>query len=61
MLIVKSLGPFILALFTVRCGALTPLLLKFELEYDNVLHRTANNTEYKLTYTICTVRTSAIR
>ena len=34
---------------TVRCGTLTHVPLKFELEYDNAPHRTANNAEYELT------------
>ena len=38
------------ALFAVRCGALTRVTLKFELEYDNTPHRTANNVEYELTF-----------
>ena len=37
-------------LFTVRCGALTHVPLKGELEYDNAPHRTANNAEYELTF-----------
>ena len=37
------------ALFTVRCGALTHITLKFELEYDNAPHRTTNDAEYELT------------
>ena len=47
------------ALFTVRCGALTHVTLKFELEYDNAPHRTANNTEYELTFNLllyCTLK-----
>ena len=40
------------ALFAMRCGALTHVTLKFELEYDNAPHRTANNAEYELTLTV---------